>query len=227
MTESYGSGTRAKARAILEDLEGTNLLIAIDDYQRFMVAQAITVLFEKALKSVSKSPNKYKNWMQNYAKRMVKKSDIKWKTHLGLEIEQVEYKSDSVKVSIGGEFNRKVSFKIFTDKRDEQKHKQGFSPNYIHSLDATHLIMTINALKEVGINDVITVHDSFATHANDVGRMSKVLRDSFIALHESEILEEFRAYVKKEYALEGKKVPYVDKDKFDLKKIVDSEYFFC
>jgi len=51
MTESYGSGTKAKARAILEDLEGTNLLVEIEENQRFIVAQAITRLFEKALKS--------------------------------------------------------------------------------------------------------------------------------------------------------------------------------
>ena len=227
MTESYGSGTKAKAKAILEDLEGTNLLIDIEESQRFIVAQAITRLFEKALSSVSKSPSKYKNWMKNYAKKMANKSAVKWETPLGLEIEQVEYKSNRVKVSIGGGFGRKVSFKIFTDERDEQKHIQGFSPNYIHSLDATHLMMTINELKKEGISDIVTVHDSFATHANDVGMMSKILRESFITLHESEILEAFRSYVKKEFNFEGKEIPYVDKESFNLKKIVESEYFFC
>jgi len=227
MTESYGSGTKAKARAILEDLEGTNLLIDIEESQRFIVAQEITKLFEQALKSVSKSPSKYKNWMKSYAKSMAKKSSVKWKTPLGLEIEQVEYKSNRVKVPISGGFSRKVSFKIFTDERDEQKHIQGFSPNYIHSLDASHLMMTINELQKEGISDIVTVHDSFATHANDVGIMSKILRDSFVALHESEILEAFRVYVKKEYEFEGREVPYVDREYFDLKKIVESEYFFC
>ena len=227
MTESYGSGTKAKARAILEDLEGTNLLIKIEDSQRFMVAQAITKLFEKALKSVSRSPSRYKEWMKSYAKEMTQESSIRWKTPLGLEVEQVEYKSKTAKVPIGGGFSRKVTFKIFTDERDNQKHIQGFSPNFIHSLDASHLMMTINELKREGINDIVTVHDSFATHANDVGLISKVLRESFVALHQSEILEEFRAYVKERFKVEGKEVPYVDKNGFNLEKVLESEYFFA
>jgi DNA-directed RNA polymerase len=227
MTESYGSSTVGKAKAILEDLEGSGLLIMLNSDERYDVASAITKLLEKSLSLVSKSPSKYKKWMQNYAKTIAKKEGIFWKTPYGLEVEQVEYKSESIKISVAGTSSNKVVFKIYTDELDEKAHKQGLSPNYIHSLDATHLMMTINELKKERITDIITVHDSFATHANDVGTMSKVLRKTFVELHSSPLLEELTEFFEERFNVEQKKIPYVDKEGFDLNEVLKSEYFFA
>ena len=226
MTESYGSSTAGKAKKILEDLEGIGVLSKLDEDSRYNVAFQLTKVLEKALTSVSDSPQKYKKWMKSYAKDIGKtNSAIKWKTPLNLEIEQVEFKAKKVKVSIGK--GRKVEFKVYSDDIDTNSHSKGLSPNYIHSLDATHLMMTINGLKQVGINDVITVHDSFATHANDVGKMSKVLRKAFVALHKKEILEELTEFFYESFEVEKKDIPYVDEEGFNLEDIMESEYFFA
>ena len=226
MTESYGSSTAGKAKKILEDLEGVGILSELDEDSRYIIAFQLTKVLEKALTSVSDSPQKYKKWMKSYAKEIAKtNSAIKWKTSLGLEVEQVEYKSKKVKVSIGK--GRKVEFKVYTDEIDTREHSKGLSPNFIHSLDATHLMMSINGLKQVGINDVITVHDSFATHANDVGKMSKVLRKAFVALHKKEILEELTEFFYERFEVEKKEIPYVDEENFNLEEIMNSEYFFA
>ena len=39
------------------------------------------------------------------------------------------------------------------------------APNIIHSFDAAHLSMTVNAGAERGISAWAMIHDSFATHA--------------------------------------------------------------
>ena len=87
-------------------------------------------------------------------------------------------------------------------------------------------MMTINALEKKGINDIVTVHDSFSTHANEVGLMSTILRESFIALHEKPILEAFTADVKDAFEIEEKTIPYVKKEAFNLNDIKKSDYFF-
>ncbi len=226
MTESYGSSTAGKAKKILEDIESDGILCELDEDNRYLVALQITKVLEKALTSVSDSPQKYKKWMKSYAKEIGKtKKAIKWKTPLGLEVEQVEYKAKKVKVSIGNA--RKVEFKVYTDEIDTAEHSKGLSPNFIHSLDATHLIMTINGLKQVGINDVITVHDSFATHANDVGKMSKVLRKAFVALHQKKILESLTVFFYERFEVKKEDIPYVDEEGFNLEDIMNSEYFFA
>jgi len=225
MTEAYGSSTEGKAKKILEDIEANGILSELDENSRYKVALQITKVLEKALTAVSDSPQKYKKWMKSYAKEIGKtKKAILWQTPLGLEVKQVEFKTNKVKVSIGG--GRKVEFKIYTNELDMSSHSKGLSPNYIHSLDATHLIMTINGLKQIGIDDIITVHDSFATHANDVGKMSLVLREAFVELHQKEILQELTEFFNEHFKVKQKKIPYVDKNGFDLKMVMESEYFF-
>lgn len=226
MTESYGSSTEGKAKALLEKIESKGILSNLEEKNRYKVAMEITMLLEKALSSVSSSPSKYKKWMKKYASDIIKtREPILWKTPLGLEVKQVDFKADKVKVSI--DKGRKVEFKIYTDELDSSAHKKGLSPNYIHSLDASHLMMTVNALHQRGISDIVTVHDSFATHANDVTLLSKTLREAFVALHKQDILPELCQFWEDVFGLEQKKIPYVDKVDFDLDEVLKSEYFFA
>jgi DNA-directed RNA polymerase len=53
------------------------------------------------------------------------------------------------------------------------KQKSAFPPNFVHSLDATHMFMT--ALKMKKADKVFaSVHDSFWTHAQDIDELNKV-----------------------------------------------------
>ena len=226
MTESYGSSTEGKAKALLEKIESKGVLSHLEERERYLVALELTKLLEKALSSVSSSPAKYKRWMKKYASDIVKtENPIVWETPLGLEVQQVDFKSDKVKVSIDG--GRKVEFKIYSDELDASAHKKGLSPNYIHSLDASHLMMTVNVLAQRGIDDIVTVHDSFATHANDVGLLSLTLREAFVTLHKKEILPELCQFWEEVFNVEQKKIPYVNKSSFDLDEILKSDYFFA
>jgi DNA-directed RNA polymerase len=69
--------------------------------------------------------------------------------------------------------------------------RTAFPANFIHSLDATHIIMSAIACKEHGL-DFAVAHDSFWTHACDVNTMSKVLREQFIKLHQQPLMENLR-----------------------------------
>ncbi len=226
MTESYGSSTAGKAKALLEKIESSGILSELEETNRYLVALELTKLLEKALSAVSSSPAKYKKWMKKYASDIIKSDKpIVWKTPLGLEIKQVDFKSKKVKVSIDG--GRKVEFKVYTDELDKKAHQQGLSPNYIHSLDASHLMMTVNALAQRGITDIVTVHDSFATHANDGGRLSTTLREEFVTLHKKEILIELCQFWEEVFGVEQKKIPYVDGEGFNLDEVLKSKYFFA
>jgi len=88
-------------------------------------------------------------------------------------------------------------------------------------------MMTLNALSQRAIDDIVTVHDSFATHANDVTLLSKTLREAFVALHKKEILPELCDFWEEVFGVDQKKIPYVDKDSFNLDEILNSEYFFA
>ncbi|KAG0249500.1 DNA-directed RNA polymerase [Mortierella polycephala] len=68
-----------------------------------------------------------------------------------------------------------------------QKQRTAFPPNFIHSLDATHMLMSAVGCVEAGLT-FASVHDSYWTHACDVEVMNEVLRKQFITLHSNNIM---------------------------------------
>jgi len=72
-----------------------------------------------------------------------------------------------------------------------RKQMSAFPPNFIHSLDASHMLMSAIACNKVGLT-FAAVHDSFWTHASDVDMMNVVLREAFIKLHSSDLVERLR-----------------------------------
>lgn len=68
-----------------------------------------------------------------------------------------------------------------------RKQLQAFPPNFIHSLDATHMILSALGCDKAGLQ-FAAVHDSFWTHAADVDRMNVILRDCFIRVHSEDVI---------------------------------------
>ncbi|KAL5594125.1 hypothetical protein BROUX41_001171 [Berkeleyomyces rouxiae] len=73
------------------------------------------------------------------------------------------------------------------DPVDRRKQLQAFPPNFIHSLDASHMLLSALRCNEKGL-EFAAVHDSFWTHASDVDGMSTVLRDAFISIHQEDVI---------------------------------------
>ncbi|PHH86743.1 hypothetical protein CDD83_9812 [Cordyceps sp. RAO-2017] len=70
---------------------------------------------------------------------------------------------------------------------NRRKQLQAFPPNFIHSLDASHMMLSALECHDLGLT-FAAVHDSFWTHASDVDTMNTVLRDAFIQIHEEDVV---------------------------------------
>lgn len=55
------------------------------------------------------------------------------------------------------------------------KQKNAFPPNFIHSLDSSHMMLTSLHCERAGIT-YVSVHDCFWTHPNAVEIMGKVIK---------------------------------------------------
>ena len=62
---------------------------------------------------------------------------------------------------------------------DARKTAQAMAPNFIHSIDATHLRMVVNECD----HELVTVHDSIGSHACDFADTSRVIRETFVKVH--------------------------------------------
>ncbi|KAI5849215.1 hypothetical protein BZA05DRAFT_402593 [Tricharina praecox] len=77
------------------------------------------------------------------------------------------------------------------DQVNSRKQMTAFPPNFIHSLDATHMLMSAMECATNGIT-FAAVHDSFWTHPSDVDGLNRILRDAFIDLHSVDIMQKLK-----------------------------------
>ena len=59
----------------------------------------------------------------------------------------------------------------------------GIAPNFVHSLDASHMLATINAMWTEGLQHFSMIHDSFGCHASDVDAMQRHIREQFVRMY--------------------------------------------
>lgn len=88
-----------------------------------------------------------------------------------------------------------TTLQIDTNKLDIRKNKLAVAPNLIHSLDATAMRVTVANAYVAGVTSMMTVHDSFATHAAYYTTLAEVTRQSFVAMHDQDYLESWMTQV--------------------------------
>lgn len=117
-------------------------------------------------------------------------SGVIWTTPLGMPVVQ-PYRDNAVKMIQTSLMQITVAVSRTSDPVNKRKQLQGFPPNFIHSLDATHMMLSAMKCDEVGLQ-FASVHDSFWTHAADVPVMNRILRDAFVRMHSDDVIGRLR-----------------------------------
>ncbi|KAF8637123.1 hypothetical protein AX17_003027 [Amanita inopinata Kibby_2008] len=117
-------------------------------------------------------------------------TSVVWTTPLGLPIVQ-PYRKSTRKQIMTALQTVYISDPNSPAEVNSLKQASAFPPNFIHSLDATHMMLTALECQAQGLT-FASVHDSYWTHACSIDNMSGVIRDTFIALHSSDVLRKLR-----------------------------------
>ena len=117
-------------------------------------------------------------------------TSVIWTTPLGLPIVQPyrEVKKKQISTNLQTVF---ISDPFAVNQVNARRQKAGFAPNFIHSLDASHMLLSAAKCREAGL-EFASVHDSYWTHACDVSKMNQYLRESFVDLHEVDLIERLK-----------------------------------
>jgi len=111
------------------------------------------------------------------------------------------------------------------DKLDKAKQLSGVSPNYIHSLDSGHMVMTIINAHTRGITSFAMIHDDYGTHAGDMHNMHLALREEFVNIyHNHSLLQQF--VDENTIGLRTEYPPIPERGAFDIREVHNSLYFF-
>lgn len=98
---------------------------------------------------------------------------VDWVTPLGLPVIQPYHRETTESISTPLQTVSSSHYFDYTQIPNLTKQKGGFPPNFIHSLDSSHLMLTALRCQKHQMT-FASVHDSFWSHACDVDLMNKV-----------------------------------------------------
>ncbi len=111
-------------------------------------------------------------------------------------------------------------------KIDVRKQVDGIVAHLVHSMDAAHMMLTINRLHAEGIRHFAMVHDSYGVHACDVDLLNRVLREEFVRIYSEPVLLNFLDQQRKAHPGISLPDPPQTGD-LDIQQVLSSPYFFA
>lgn len=194
--------------------------------QRFHLSVFLTPILWASINEVVIAAREAMDWVQRCAAQLGKEDHAtQWMPPNGFPVYQERYRTQSrqVHTELAGHFRLRLDYD--TKEIDIQKQKLGASPNFVHSMDACHLMFTVTRAMDKGITAMACIHDDFGTHAADTPKLHSCIRLAFLDLYgEHDPLKDFKTLNEK---LSGLSLPAMPKKgTLDLSKIKEARYFF-
>lgn len=147
------------------------------------VARAIVGHLRGALTRRFKAVDTFSKWLRDCAKACAG-LPLAWQTPLGFPVcqDKFELVGSSASARLGNESIRIDALRLGHEAH-RKKQEDALLPNLIHSLDATHLAMTLRSAHAHGVSGIGSIHDCLLCHPNDASIMGKVVRSSFAQLY--------------------------------------------
>jgi len=155
---------------------------------------------------------------------------VSWTTPAGFPVLQEYREEEGVRIRphVGGrEVNLVVN--IGGTKLDRRRQTLGISPNFVHSCDASHMMLTTCLAAENGIESFAMIHDSYGTHAGQAAILAAALRQAFVDQYSGDVLADFRQQLVEQLPPEAaeKLPPLPPHGDLDLSLVLESRYFFA
>ncbi|MGL5567231.1 MAG: DNA-directed RNA polymerase, partial [Plesiomonas sp.] len=113
---------------------------------------------------------------------------------------------------------------------DVKSQTSGIAPNFVHSMDASHLQLTaVWCNEQYGITDFAMIHDSFGCHAGKATLLFRGVRETMVNTYtEHDVIAEFYEQFKDQlHESQWEKMPDVPaKGKLDIQEVLKSLYTF-
>jgi DNA-directed RNA polymerase len=193
-------------------------------------------VFEAIEKRITK-PAEAMKFLQSIAKAMAHEGKpVCWTTPVGLPWINRYHEPDTTTVKlylIDSGVKERVRFNVAVGSKkeiDKAKAANGVAPNFVHALDASHLLLVANAALAGGIRSVATVHDSFGCLAPQATRFNAIIREQFELMYSkhdvlAEILERACADLT---PANRNRLPIVpERGSLDLKEILNADFAFA
>lgn len=221
MTVVYGVtpiGARQQVYAQLADA-------GMDFKERFRASRYLSAAILEAVRAKCPAAAAIMDWMQLCARMIAKDAGqvVQWTTPLNLPVLQnYRNRKNSKITTILQRIDLIQEHEGF--KPSVRKQVNAFPPNYIHSIDSTHMMMTATECAKLGI-DFAEVHDAFWTHAATMSKLQDVIKEQFVKLHEIPLLDALHSELQEQHPSLELPPPPPQGD-LDLSQVLRSRYMF-
>lgn len=99
---------------------------------------------------------------------------------------------------------------------DKDSQRLGASPNIVHSLDAAHMTMVLNAVDF----DLAAIHDSWGCVAGNMHTLFRVVREEFVELYANDPLSSILGQLGADHLMPKRGT-------LDLAGVLESDFCFC
>jgi DNA-directed RNA polymerase len=187
-------------------------------------AQYLAQHIMAAAKEILRRPAAFMDFIRELAKeRAAKGEHLEWVSPTGFPWANRYYNKSTAKMlhlELRGECVRHKVADGFDDSINKQKAMNGAAPNFVHALDASHLIRVVNAAAIDGITSLATIHDSFGCLAPQATELHRIIRSELAELHGQDVLADLRDAA-------GSSLPLPPKGKLDPRSVLRAEYAFA
>jgi DNA-directed RNA polymerase len=190
-----------------------------------------------AIKDVVRLPAEAMEFMQKLAKVMAHEGKpLRWTSPAGLPCINRYHDSTTEVIELwcyDKGVKRRMQMKVadgYEHLISKDKAAAGIAPNFVHSHDAAHLLLTVAASADEGIPDIATVHDSFGCLPSRATRFNQIIREQFLDMYVThDVLAELLASAKADLTeASHSKLPELPMyGTLDLKEILNARYAFA
>lgn len=192
-------------------------------YMAARIWDAVSVTLVKAVEAMS--------WLQKAASLVSAEGlPIRWASPVGFPVMQAywETKTRAVESSLQGRIQ--LILREPTMVLDRRAQSNGISPNFIHSCDAAHMMLTTVRAEQEGIHSFAMIHDSFGTTAAETEDLFRIVRETFVEMYtEIDVLEQFAKEIDRQLSDEAKaELPALPaRGSLDLNGVLQSRFCFA
>jgi DNA-directed RNA polymerase len=224
MTTPYGVTQNGIREQLLSELrQGT---VKKDLQGEWKTSGYFARVVDQCITEVVVKSKEIRAWLQDLARAAAKKKrGLRWTLPTGFIAVQEDRVALKRRIVVPGG-TLLVHEDNAVDRLDVASQVRGITANFVHSLDAAHMMLTIVRLCDKGLRHFAMVHDSFGVHACDVSVMNPVLREAFVDIYQEPILARFLAEQRRANP-EIELKPPPSPGELAIEGVLDSEYFFC
>ena len=233
MTFAYSVTSRGMRDQIMDELRrATPGAQYLPGWENFEAATFLAPIVEDAIRATVDRAAEAMDWLKA-AVRAVVEADmpVVWFTPDGFPVQHRYVKTTGKRFKCWFDGVRMdVQLRVDGHRQDGRKQASAIAPNYVHSMDGTHLRRVVNRMTDADITrSFAMVHDSFGVHACDVDDLHYAIRDEFIWLYRENRLAEFRDQVLAMLPVErhADVPPVPAAGDLDLDGILKADFFFA